>query len=263
MRRKCLLISVVILFAVGVLVSSSYAEIDPGTIVGIWLFDEGEGDTAGDSSGNGHDGTLVDGPEWVGGESGTALKFDGTNGVHVPHSDELTLSSFTLAAWIKLDEGNAWQQIVTKGNSPPRNYSIGVSPANLFSPYFTVGGDWLVMDAPAGETPVVDSKWHHVAATYDGEMILGYVDGVLEAEVPFTDEPDVNTFPVEFGSGGTGSVGQVESIRGGTIDEVLICNTALTEDEIGEAMEGLAAVLAVVEPAGKLTAAWGGVKAAY
>ena len=44
MKGRCLLIGMVILFAVSsILVSSGYAE-----VVGIWLFDEGEGDTAGD-----------------------------------------------------------------------------------------------------------------------------------------------------------------------------------------------------------------------
>jgi len=39
-------------------VGSSYAKIDTKTIVGLWLFNEGKGDTAKDSSGNGNDGTL-------------------------------------------------------------------------------------------------------------------------------------------------------------------------------------------------------------
>lgn len=34
-------------------------------LTGYWRFDEGTGTTAGDSSGNGHDGTLENGPSWV------------------------------------------------------------------------------------------------------------------------------------------------------------------------------------------------------
>ena len=40
MRMRYLLIDVVILFVVGVLPSSSYAEIGQGDIVGLWLFDQ-------------------------------------------------------------------------------------------------------------------------------------------------------------------------------------------------------------------------------
>ena len=35
------------------------AEIDPDTLVGAWLFDEGAGDTAADASTNGNDGALL------------------------------------------------------------------------------------------------------------------------------------------------------------------------------------------------------------
>ena len=42
----------------------SFAAIDPSTIVGLWHFDEGNGSTVADSSGNGHDGEI-DGAGWV------------------------------------------------------------------------------------------------------------------------------------------------------------------------------------------------------
>ena len=249
MRGRCLLIVMVILFTAGILVSSGYAQIDPETIIGTWLFDEGEGDTAGDSSGNGHDGTLMNGPKWVQGKFGKALEFDGTNGVQVPHADELSLETFTLMAWINVKKGGAWQQIVTKQNSP-RNYTIGISPANLIECAFTVGGSF---ETALGKTPVDDAQWHHVAGTYDKEFIRVYVDGVLEAENPFTDTPDVNTRPLEFGSG------DGEPMIGGIVDEVLVSNTALTEDEIRDLMGGIA----TVEPTGKLATAWGKVKVTY
>ena len=245
MRVECLLIGMVILFAVSsTLVCSGYAE-----VIGIWLFDEGQGDTTEDSSGNGHDGTLVNGPKWVQGKFGKALEFDGTNGVQVLHADELSLETFTLMAWVKVEKGGVWQQIVTKQNNP-RNYTIGISPADLIECAFTVGGSFKTA---LGTTPVADAQWHHVAGTYDKKSLRVYIDGVLEDEKPFTDTPDVNTRPLEFGSGGG------EPMMGGAIDEVFISNAALTGDDIRELMGGIAAV----EPTGKLTAAWGKVKVTY
>ena len=41
----------------------SDAKINPESIVGIWLFDEGKGDAAADSSGNGNDGEI-NGATW-------------------------------------------------------------------------------------------------------------------------------------------------------------------------------------------------------
>ena len=56
----------------------SNAEFDLKTVVGMWLFDEGKGDTAADSSENGNDGKLENSPKWIkNGKFGSALEFDG------------------------------------------------------------------------------------------------------------------------------------------------------------------------------------------
>ena len=46
-------------------VAMGYAEIDLGTLAGVWLFDEGGGNTVKDHSGNGNDGTIEGDPKWV------------------------------------------------------------------------------------------------------------------------------------------------------------------------------------------------------
>jgi len=77
MKVRCLL---VVLFAAGLLFAvSSEARIDPETIAGMWLFDEDEGDVANDSSGNGNNGALINGPDWDDGKFGSALEFDGAS----------------------------------------------------------------------------------------------------------------------------------------------------------------------------------------
>ena len=66
------------LFSFGVLfISTTSAEIDPDTIVGMWLFDEGKGNVATDETGNGLDGEFKGKPKWVTGQFGQALEFDG------------------------------------------------------------------------------------------------------------------------------------------------------------------------------------------
>ena len=68
----CLIVMVVTLVLSGV----NDAAIDPSSAMGIWLLDEGSGDTAYDSSGNDHHGTI-NGAQWVDGKFGGALSFDG------------------------------------------------------------------------------------------------------------------------------------------------------------------------------------------
>ncbi len=60
-------------------------------LVGHWKLDEGSGDVAHDSSGNGNDGNLVGNPQWVAGKIGGALEFDGTGSiVDIPYVPEMT-----------------------------------------------------------------------------------------------------------------------------------------------------------------------------
>ena len=82
----CISFIVVSLMLTGV----SNAKIDPGTVVGMWLFDEGKGDVTADSSANKNDGTLENGPEWTDGKFNEAIQFDGAQDyVDVGNADNL------------------------------------------------------------------------------------------------------------------------------------------------------------------------------
>jgi hypothetical protein len=64
--------------------TSSVAQIDVNGsltegLVGWWKFDETDGNIAYDSSGNGNDGNLTNGPTWIDGKIGGALSFDGVD----------------------------------------------------------------------------------------------------------------------------------------------------------------------------------------
>jgi len=73
-------------------VAQSFAKIDPQTIAGVWLFDEGNGDITRDSSGQGNDGKLILNPEWAEGKLGKALEFHGTDYVEISHSKSLDIT---------------------------------------------------------------------------------------------------------------------------------------------------------------------------
>ena len=73
-------------------------------LVGWWKFDEGSGTVAYDSSGNGNDGNLTNGPNWTTGKIGGALSFDGVNDLMSLHYQILNgdlISQFTVSVWIK------------------------------------------------------------------------------------------------------------------------------------------------------------------
>ena len=65
--------------------------------------DEGTGTIAGDASGNGNTGTLLNGPTWVAGKTGGALRFDGADDtLYIANSSTLNSATtgMTVAAWV-------------------------------------------------------------------------------------------------------------------------------------------------------------------
>ena len=84
-------------------ITPNVSQVSAGTgLVAYWKFDEGSGTIACDSSGNGNTGTLANGPQWIAGNFGHALYFDGLDdNVLVAAAHSLDLSgSFTLSAWV-------------------------------------------------------------------------------------------------------------------------------------------------------------------
>jgi hypothetical protein len=239
--------------------ANAYADIDPGSIVGMWFFDEGTGDIAKDSSGHDYNGTL-NGPTWTDGKFGKALEYDATDDyVEIPHHDELSLQTYTIATWTKLKpRPGEWQAIVHKqgaGGNSERNYVLNINnDLESVAHEHASGGANQRLD---GVTVVTDDEWHHLAITYDGSSSRVYVDGALDAEAALP-PPDTNSAPVRFGrAGGSGG-----ARANGIIDEIIILNVAYSEAEITELMAGLAR-LVPVETSGKLPVLWGQIKLFY
>ena len=91
-----LIFSVSFFFVLGVvLTGATQAE-----LVAWWKFDEGSGTTAVDSSGNGNDGTLEGGAQWVAGQLEGAIQFNGSNARVVAPHIPLDSQSFTITMWV-------------------------------------------------------------------------------------------------------------------------------------------------------------------
>ena len=138
----------------------------------MWLFDEGNGNTAADSSGNNHNGTIHGGANWVDGKFGDALSLDGTDDyVLIDHDDSLNVGGeHTIAFWIKLAQvpgGN--MAVVTKDDwAPGFWWNATMIRHHTHNP----GGTLHYIDAAWSP----DTNWHHIAATYDGEEFAVFMD---------------------------------------------------------------------------------------
>ena len=239
----------------------SLAEIDPESITGMWLFDEGKGGTATDSSENGNDGEIH-GAKWVDGKFGKALEFDGaSNWVEVPHSNTVGFKagvSFTITCYFKGTR--------VAGALVGKNYE----DTSQVVPWYLLwngGGDNKVTlylrDGAStsfranGTTEIGDDKWHFVVGRADADAGKAsiWIDGKMEAEADFNTKDG-------YGTGdGVFHVGRhYDRYTEGIIDEVALFNVALEEEDIKFLMENGLETAAAVEPVNKLTTTWGRIK---
>ena len=155
----------------------SYAKVDPDTILGIWLLDEGNGDIAEDASENGNDGTLMNAPVWVDGVSGSALEFAGAGTyVNCGNAEALNVNVFSVSFWYNLPIAQGWNHMISRGShvasGTPGSVNWGVMMYSneeriLFETYNDTGWTGITADTTTGQ-------WHHVVATYDGDAMQLY-----------------------------------------------------------------------------------------
>lgn len=253
MKVRYLLFSAFILAIISVLVTPSYAKIDPETVLGVWLFDEIiNGDTAEDSSGNDKDGTIGGNPKLAEGIFGKALEFDGASDfVDVP----VNLNEYeevTAVVWTHTDKqppGERYQIISNDQGSYGR--CIQIRPSNYW--IFHTEGQALTHAV----VPTLNS-WEHLAATWTTDEVNFYIDGKLAAT-------GVGDSPV-YNDGASVNIGRnfgQKDYYDGLLDEVALFSTVLSEDEIKEIFEeglGKALGIAAVSYAGKLATTWADVK---
>lgn len=241
-------------------VFQSHAEINADTLVGMWLFDEGSGDVAADSSENGEDGEIK-GAEWGDGKFGKALIFDGASTfMEVPDFPGLNpKAAMSMACWVYIT-GNAGQHrdIISKdGESAGRQYLITASDINKFRPHiWTANGVANYFD---GDTIVELETWYHIAQTYDGSVLKLYVNGEEDGDTSFSGDIIVTDQPVRIGGGAND--GAAGLYTPGTIDEVVIFNVALEKKDVQAIMnDGLSSTVLAVSPEGKLATMWSSIK---
>jgi len=206
----------------------------PQGLVGYWKFDEGSGQIASDSSGNGLNGTLNGSPEWVAGQLGGALDFDGSGDyVEIPHDPRLSITDeITIAAWTNMRaDASGEMAIVSKGgwgaNDLPYELTETAGDVIFWQFYDNEGRDTCAPDSP----PV--AEWHHIAGTYDGKVFKCYIDGELGDEWAYAGRMPENTASVTIGRRSRGG-----TYFNGMIDDVAIYDRALTEGEIQSIMQG-------------------------
>ena len=233
------------------------------SLVAQYNFNEGSGTVLHDTSGNGNEGAIT-GATWSGsGKFGGALVFSASSSwVTIPDSTSLTFSAaMTLEAWVKPSSPfppGEWVTVIAKERNPWDYYYGLFTSAYLNAAESLVYVWYLDSMVQHGNDQIVDgvsptplNAWTHLAMTYDSASQRLFVNGVLVASRPMTDEiPMWASQPLRIGGGYTNS-GQGGLT--GMIDEVRIYNRALSQAEIqtdmGTAVSGSAPTLTSLSPA--------------
>ncbi len=196
-----------------------------------WNLDETVGSVAHDASINAYHGMLMnmDDSDWVAGNTGNALDFDGINDYVVVGSifTGMAGKDVTISAWVKAPEINTAHQFMVSINTlNGENRLLLGTQAN--SPTLSLHESGWHDTA----TTVIDNTWHHIAYVFEDSLntITIYVDGIdvlsftSTASVAAT---DVLSFGQEYDAGmATGN------FYSGLLDDVRIYDRPLSDAEI-------------------------------
>jgi Concanavalin A-like lectin/glucanases superfamily len=150
--------------------------------------------------------------------------------VRVPYNTALSLTQFTVAAWVKVPSASnaGYQTVVCKQyDAGNQNYTLYIhnNKAEITfqkAPIATGSGQ-----VATGTTNLNDNEWHYIAGTFDGANLKIYVDGVLETNTASTFTPLTSNLDFSIGAWPTG-----DNPLTGNIDEVSVWNIARTQTDI-------------------------------
>ena len=164
-----------------------------------WNLADGKGDTAFDSSGNGHDAVLTGpsgGPAWARSARGMALLFDG-NGAYAEadtHFPDLAMP-FSITLWVNPASTQVQHADILGNHGEPFagvNLQQEGTQTNLYGFGYGDGKRWQGV----GPVQLAADKWQHVAIVCDGETAVFYLDGVeksrMAAKGPVAPNPAQN-----------------------------------------------------------------------
>jgi hypothetical protein len=207
---------------------------DPG-LVAYWPFGEGSGTTTADGSGNGYDGTLVNGPAWT---VEDALDFDGVDDYVDVGGLDVAGEAITITAWFYATDlancGSRDCRLISKVTSVSEQghyfmvSTIAAGATTRLRFRLKTGNTTTTLIATTGN--LVENQWIHVAAVYDGATMTLYQDGTPVGSRTKTGTIATNpTIPVWIGGNPSGATHRPWN---GSIDDTRIYNRALTPQQI-------------------------------
>ncbi|NQZ97573.1 MAG: LamG domain-containing protein, partial [Myxococcales bacterium] len=208
--------------------------------VGHWTLDEASGAAANDSSAAANHGVLqqTQGAWGTGVHAGAGLFPGKDHVILVPDSPSLSpTSEITIAAWLRPNRQDTQYVVKKADHNDIDGYELSLSSSTgtAFVRFNQATAANTYKIPSTSLYPSDGSTWLHLAASFDGQDIRLYVNGVLENSAS---APDLvlfdNDVPLAIGSEHTG-----KRPFDGAIDDVQIFDTALSASDIASVMNGL------------------------
>lgn len=162
------------------------------------------------------------------GNTNNAAYFDGWTSAIITNDDKYDLkTSFTFSVWIKPETNRAYileKPMDYNGGGP---YSFDFFPGKLRIILYFSPSDYFVLE---GKTTIINYKWQHVAATWDGNQVRLYYNGKLDNDTILTNKTIMKSSK-PLGIGLYQWNPSAFSFQG-AMDKLEIYNIALSESEI-------------------------------
>jgi hypothetical protein len=198
-------------------------------------FDDGSGTTAVDSTGNGWNGALVNGPTWENGSNARingALRFGGGSHVTLPAGIVSGFTDFTVSFWLKPGTISDGARVFdfSNGNTSQSMYFTPRTPGGMLRFAININGTEQTLEAPSA-TSIQAGTWTHVTVTMSEDSAKLFINGT---------EAAVNTAmthrPADLGVTSSNFIGKspgpADPALDGTLDDFRIYQGALSPADV-------------------------------
>lgn len=173
--------------------------------------------------------------------SSTPIDFDGVDDfIDFGDNHDFT-GSFSLEAWVlQQTTPGSEATIMSKADAKPgnrRGYQLTINSSNQPNLTWYNGSGTAVLNITS-TYPIVNNKWYHIAATYDGSNARLYIDGLQVASGTTGTAPTNSTEKFMIGAmyDSDSSCSSATKYFNGYIDEVRLWNVALAPTQLREMM---------------------------